>query len=153
YGSNHSGVRCPYHGRPYVRFSSPAAFRNPDAGAFAAFALILAMVGIYGVISYLVTQSAHDIGLRIALGASARDIVGLVVRQGMELAGIGMVLGVIGAAASTRVMSSLLFGVSARDALTFTSASLILVLVAFLASFFPARRATRIDPMAALREE
>jgi ABC-type antimicrobial peptide transport system permease subunit len=71
----------------------------------------------------------------------------------MELAGIGMMLGVIGAAALTRVMSSLLFGVSARDALTFASASLILTLVAFLASFFPAQRATRIDPMAALREE
>jgi len=87
------------------------------------------------------------------LGARAGDIVGLVVRQGMELAGIGMVLGVIGAAALTRVMSSLLFGVSARDALTFTSASLILALVAFLASFFPAQRAARIDPITALREE
>ena len=122
-------------------------------GAFAAFALVLAIVGVYGVISYLVTQGAHDIGLRIALGARAGDIVGLVVRQGMELAGIGMVLGVIGAAALTRVMSSLLFGVSARDALTFTSASLILTLVAFLASFFPAQRAARIDPITALREE
>jgi putative ABC transport system permease protein len=122
-------------------------------GAFAAFALILAIVGVYGVISYLVTQGAHDIGLRIALGARGGDIVGLVVRQAMELAGIGMVLGVIGAAALTRVMSSLLFGVSARDALTFTSASLILTLVAFLASFFPAQRAARIDPMTALREE
>jgi ABC-type antimicrobial peptide transport system permease subunit len=122
-------------------------------GAFAAFALILAIVGVYGVISYLVTQGAHDIGLRIALGAGARDIVGLVVRQGMELAGIGMALGVIGAAALTRVMSSLLFGVSARDALTFTSAALILTLVALLASFFPARRAARTDPMTALRDE
>ena len=122
-------------------------------GAFAAFALVLAIVGVYGVISYLVTQGAHDIGLRIALGARAGDIVGLVVRQGMELAGIGMALGVAGAAALTRVMSSLLFGVSARDALTFTSASLILTLVAFLASFFPAQRAARIDPITALREE
>jgi hypothetical protein len=122
-------------------------------GAFAGFALILAVVGVYGVMSYLVTHGTHDIGLRIALGARGGDILGLVVRQGMELAGIGIVLGLIGAAALTRVMASLLFGVSARDALTFTCASLVLAVVAFWACFFPARRATRIDPITALREE
>jgi predicted permease len=122
-------------------------------GAFAGFALILAVVGVYGVMSYLVTHGTHDIGLRIALGARSGDILGLVVRQGMELAGIGIVLGVIGAAALTRVMASLLFGVSVRDAVTFASASLVLAVVAFWACFFPARRATRIDPITALREE
>jgi hypothetical protein len=122
-------------------------------GTFAAFALIVAVVGVYGVMSYLVTQGTHDIGLRMALGAQSADIVGLVVRQGMQLAGIGIVLGVIGAAALTRVMASLLFGVNARDAVTFTSASLTLDVVSLWACFFPARRAFRIDPIAALREE
>jgi predicted permease len=128
-------------------------FATVMLGAFSAFALMLAIVGIYGVMSYLVTQGTHDIGLRIALGARGGDILGLVVRQGMVLAGIGIVLGVIGSVALTRVMASLLYGVSARDALTFTSASLILALVALWACFFPARRATKIDPITALREE
>jgi putative ABC transport system permease protein len=89
----------------------------------------------------------------MALGAQRADIVGLVLRQGMQLAGIGIVLGVIGAAALTRVMASLLFGMNARDAITFTSASLILAVVALWACFVPARRASSIDPIAALREE
>jgi predicted permease len=128
-------------------------FATVMLGSFAAFALILAVVGVYGVMSYLVTQGIHDLGLRVALGAHSTDILGLVVREGMQLAGIGILLGMTGAAALTRVMASLLFGVNARDAVTFTSASLILAVVALLACFFPARRATRIDPIAALREE
>jgi predicted permease len=121
-------------------------------GAFAAFALILAVVGVYGVMSYLVTQSTRDIGLRLALGARDTDILGLVVSQGMLLAVAGIVLGLIGAAALTRVLTSLLFGVSVRDAITFSCASMILALVALCACFFPARRAARIDPVIALRE-
>ena len=122
-------------------------------GAFAAFALLLAAVGIYGVMSYLVSQSTHDIGVRIALGARPGNILGLVVRQGMELAAIGIAGGVIGALALTRVMASLLFGVTATDAVTFSSVAMILALVAFAATVIPARRALGVDPMVALREE
>ncbi len=122
-------------------------------GAFAVFALILAAVGVYGVISYLVTQGTHDIGVRIALGAQRTNIVRLVVRQGMELAGAGIAIGVAGALLLSRVMASLLFGVSARDAVTFLSVPVLLAMVALAASYLPARRATTVDPMIALREE
>ncbi len=121
--------------------------------AFALFALVLAMVGVYGVMSYLVTQGTHDIGVRIALGAQRGNIVGLVVRRGMQLAVIGIGGGLVGAVALTRVMSSMLFGTPARDPLTFTSVSVILLLIALLATYVPARRATGVDPMVALREE
>jgi predicted permease len=122
-------------------------------GAFAVFALILAAIGVYGVMSYLVTQSRHDIGLRIALGAQRSSILWLVVRQGMELAGAGIVAGIIGALALTRVMASLLFGVSAVDFATFSAVPLILAAIALLATYVPAWRATQVDPMMVLREE
>ena len=128
-------------------------FATAMLGAFAAFALLLAAVGVYGVISYLVTQSTHDIGVRVALGARPADILGLVVRQGMVLAAVGIVVGLIGSAALTRVMASLLFGVSATDAVTFGSVAAILVAVVCAATVIPARRATGVDPMVALREE
>ena len=115
-------------------------------GAFAAFALILAIVGVYGVMSHLVTQGAHDIGVRMALGAERRSILLMVLRQGMELTVAGSVLGVIGAVALTRVMASLLFGVSTTDLATFTAVPLILIATAMLASYIPALRATRVDP-------
>jgi predicted permease len=122
-------------------------------GAFAAFALLLAAVGVYGVMSYLVSQSTHDIGVRVALGAQPGNILGLVVRQGMELAAIGIAGGLIGALVLTRAMTSLLFGVTATDAVTFSSVALILALVAFAATVIPAFRATTVDPMVALRDE
>jgi predicted permease len=128
-------------------------FASTLLGAFAAFALLLAAVGIYGVMSYLVTQSTHDIGLRVALGAQPGNILGLVVRQGMELAAIGILAGLAGAAALTRVMASLLFGVSATDAVTFGAVAVLLAAVAFAATVIPAHRATRVDPIVALREE
>jgi hypothetical protein len=128
-------------------------FSTVMLGAFAAFALLLAAVGVYGVMSYLVAQSTHDIGVRIALGARAGDIAGLVVRQGMTLGGIGIAGGFIGAALVTRVMASLLFGVSAHDAVTFSAVAVILAMVAFAATVIPATRAMRVDPMVALREE
>ncbi len=128
-------------------------FSSTLLGSFAAFALLLAAVGIYGVMSYLVTQSTHDIGVRVALGARPGNIIGLIVRQGMGLAAIGILAGLAGAGALTRVMSSLLFGVSATDAVTFGAVAALLAAVAFAATVIPARRATRVDPIVALREE
>ena len=128
-------------------------FASTMLGAFAVFALLLAAVGLYGVMSHLVTQSTHDIGVLVTLGARPGNIIGLVVRQGMQLAGIGIVLGLVGAAGLTRVMNSLLFGVSTTDALTFATVPALLAAVAFAATVIPAWRATRVDPMVALREE
>jgi predicted permease len=122
-------------------------------GAFAAFALILAIVGVYGVLSHLVTQGAHDIGLRMALGAERGRILGMVMRQGLELTVAGVVLGVLGALALTRVMANLLYEVSTTDVLTFAVAPIALLATAMLASGIPALRATRVDPVVALRDE
>lgn len=128
-------------------------FSSTMLGASALFALVLAAIGLYGVMSHLVTQGTHDIGVLVALGARPGNIIGLVVRQGMQLTGIGIVLGLAGAVALTRVMTSLLFGVSSTDALTFAAVPTILAAVAFAATVIPAWRATRVDPMVALREE
>jgi predicted permease len=121
--------------------------------AFAVFALLLAAVGLYGVMSHLVTQSTHDIGVLVTLGARPGNIIRLVVRQGMELAVIGIAVGLVGAAGLTRVMASLLYGVTTTDAVTFGAVSALLAAVAFAATVIPAWRATRVDPMVALREE
>ena len=128
-------------------------FSSTMLGAFAVFALLLAAVGLYGVMSHLVTQSTRDIGLMVTLGAQPGNIISLVVRQGMQLVGIGIVVGLVGAALLTRVMSSLLFGVSATDGFTFAAVPALLAAVAFAATVIPAWRATRVDPMVALREE
>jgi putative ABC transport system permease protein len=122
-------------------------------GAFAVFALILAIVGVYGVMSHLVAQGAHDIGVRMALGAERSRILRMVLRQGLELTVAGSVLGLLGAVALTRVMASLLFGVSTTDLVTFSAVPVILLATAMLASYIPARRATRVDPVVALRDE
>jgi putative ABC transport system permease protein len=121
--------------------------------AFAGFAMLLGAVGIYGVMSYLVTQGMHDIGVRIALGAPRGSILGMVVRQGMAVAAAGIAAGLAGAFALTRVMESLLFGVSSTDGLTFSAVAAFLAGVAFVASYVPGWRATRVDPLTALRDE
>jgi predicted permease len=128
-------------------------FSSTMLGALAVFALVLAAVGLYGVVSYLVAQSTRDIGVLVALGAQPSNVIALVLRQGMELAGIGIVLGLAGAFALTRVMSSLLFEVSTLDTLTFGAVTVLLVVVAFAASAIPAWRTTWVDPIVALREE
>jgi predicted permease len=128
-------------------------FSSTMLGAFAVFALLLAAVGLYGVMSHLVTQGTHDIGVLVTLGARPSNIVGLVVRQGMALAGIGILAGLAGAMVLSRVMASLLFEVSTRDVVTFGAVPALLAAVAFAATAIPAWRATRVDPMVALREE
>jgi len=120
---------------------------------FAGLALVLAAVGIYGVMSYAVSQSRHEIGLRMALGADRRAVLAMVLRGAIKMALLGIAMGAIAATAATRVLKSLLFGVSASDPLTFGAVSAALVLVALLASYLPARRATHVDPMIALRCE
>jgi putative ABC transport system permease protein len=120
---------------------------------FAVLAGLLAAVGIYGVMAYIVAQRTHEIGIRLAMGAQSVDVLKLVLRDGAKLAGIGVAIGLCAAFALTRVIASLLFGVGAVDPITFLSTSLLLTVVALLASYLPARRASRVDPLVALRNE
>jgi putative ABC transport system permease protein len=122
-------------------------------GSFAALALVLAIIGIYGVVSYSVTQRTREIGVRIALGAETRAVLRMVLGEGAVLAGAGIALGLLGSFAATRILTSYLFGVPPHDGPTFAATSMLLLGLCLAASYFPARRAARMDPMAALRHE
>ena len=122
-------------------------------GIFAVVALLLASVGIYGVMAFAVTQRTQEIGIRMALGARTVDVLKLVVKHGMKLALLGMVIGLAGSWAITRFLEKMLVGVEPTDVLTFSAVSVFLLLAAFVACYLPARRATKVDPLVALRYE
>jgi predicted permease len=132
---------------------APRRFNMYLLGTFAAIALLMGVIGIYGVMAFWVIQRSHEIGIRMALGAKKWDVVAMVLGQGLKMAGIGLGIGMVGAVALNRFFSSLLYGVKPTDPFTFAAVSLMMISVALLACYIPARRATKVDPMAALRYE
>src|SRR6185437_8732260 len=129
----------------------PQTFMSTLVGSFAGLALLLAAIGLYGVIAYAVAQRGHEIGVRMALGASRGAVARMVLGQGLKLAGAGGIAGLLGAAAATRVLRRFLFGVTPLDPFVFAELVVVLIVVALAASYLPARRASRVDPAIALR--
>jgi putative ABC transport system permease protein len=136
-----------------AREASPRQFNAVLFAVFATLALVLAVTGVYGVLSYSVSQRTHEVGIRMALGAGRRDLLRLFISQGMVLVLLGLVIGLAGAFALTRLMSSLLFGVRTTDLMTFVLVAIGLVVIGLFACYIPARRATKVDPLVALRYE
>jgi ABC-type antimicrobial peptide transport system permease subunit len=138
----------------YVSSSVAAPrFNTTLLSIFASIALVLTIIGLYGVMSYSVAQRTNEIGIRMALGAQTRDVLGMIVKDGVKIVGIGLLLGIGGALLLTRLLETLLFGVTTRDPITFLFIAGLLSLVAMLACCIPAFRATRVDPLEALRCE
>ena len=134
-----------------ARVIADPLFQARLIGAFSAFALVLAAIGIYGVVAYSVAERTHEIGIRVALGAARGDVVRMVLRRVLALVVPGVALGIGGALATTRVLESLLFDVKPNDVATFAGVAVLLMGVAFVAGLVPARRASRVDPLVALR--
>jgi len=132
---------------------APRRFQTSLLGAFSLLALVLAAIGIYGLMHFSVAQRTHDIGVRMALGANRADVLKMVLREGSRLAVIGIVVGLAGVALVTRVLQNMLFGVKPGDPVTFVAVSIVLAAVALIGSFIPAQRATKVDPVVALRYE
>ncbi len=132
---------------------APRRFNMAVLGIFAAIALVLAAVGVYGIMAFSVTQRTHEIGVRMALGAERRAVLGLIVRQGLAFTLTGVMIGIGGAWVLTRFLTSFLYAVRPTDPATFLVVSAVLVAVSILATYIPARRATKVDPMVALRYE
>ena len=134
-----------------------ARYRGEENGSGietpATLALVLSVVGIYGVVSYAVAQRTHEIGVRMALGAQRTDVLKMVIRQGMVMSVGGVIVGVLGAVAATRLLSSWLYGIEATDPATFATVAVVLVGIALLATYIPARGAARVDPVNAMRSE
>jgi hypothetical protein len=146
-------VRAPLSGDSYLRDGlAPTRFAMALLTAFALLAVVLAAIGLYGVIAYGVAQRTREIGVRVALGAQSADVARLVLADGIRFAAVGVVLGVAGAAAASRALRGMLYGVGPTDPLTFVATALLLAGVALLASYVPTRRALRVDPLEALRE-
>ena len=148
-----AGAFSPPADESLARVVATPRFRTLLVGVFAALAVCLAMAGVYGVMAYMVSQRVNEIGLRMALGANRWHVLRMMLGDGMRLGAIGLALGLAGAAAATRLLTTMLFEVKPADPLTYVGVAGVIALMAMSASFFPAHRATRVDPLVALRQE